>query len=77
MLQAIKQFFRKLLHIGSEKDKDNVVKEMTAYLKLDYYKDSDLYDITDGPSREDEINDYINEQNYGIDKDYHDRDIDI
>ena len=77
MLQAIKQFFRKLLHIGSEKDKDNVVKEMTAYLKLDFYKDSDLYDIADGTSREDEINDYINEQNYGIDKDYHGRDIDI
>lgn len=50
---------------------------MTAYLKLDFYKDSDLYDIADGTSREDEINDYINEQNYGIDKDYHGRDIDI
>lgn len=77
MLQTIKQFFRKLLHIGSEKDKDNVVKEITAYHKLEYYKDSDLHDIADGTSREDEINDYIYEQNYGIDKDYDDRDIDI
>ena len=77
MLQTIKQFFRKLLHICSEKDKNNVVKDITAYHKLDYYKDSDLHDIADGTSREDEINDYICEQNYGIDKDYDDRDIDI
>lgn len=77
MLQTIKQFFRKLLHIGSEKDKDNVVKDITAYHKLDYYKDPDLHDIADETSREDEINDYIYEQNYGIDKDYDDRKIDI
>ncbi len=50
MLQTIKKFFNKLLHIGSEKDKDNVVEE---------------------------INNYIYEQNYGIDIDYDDRDIDI
>ena len=77
MFQTIKQFFRKILHIGSEKDKDNVVKDITAYHKLDYYKDHDLHDIADETSREDEINDYIYEQNYGIDKDYDDRDIDI
>lgn len=77
MLQTIKKFFNKLLHIGSEKDKDNVVKEITAYHKLDYYKDYDLYDIADGTTREDEINDYLYEQNYGYDKDYDDLDIDI
>ena len=58
MLQTIKKFFRKLLHIGSEKDKDNVVKEITAYHSLDYYNDTDLHDIADGTSREEEINDY-------------------
>lgn len=77
MLQTIKQFFRKLLHIGSEKDKDNVVKEITAYHKLYYYKNSGLHDIADGTYRKNEINDYIYEQNYEIDKDYVDRDIDI
>ena len=77
MLQTIKKFFNKLLHLGSEKDKDNVVKEITAYHKLDYYKDYDLYDIADGTTREDEINDYLYEQNYGYDKDYDDLDIDI
>lgn len=77
MLQAIKKFFNKLLHIGTEKDKDYVIEEITAYHQLNYYKDSDLHDIADGTSREDEINDYIYEQNYGTDKDYEDYDIDI
>ncbi len=77
MLQSIKKFFNKLLHIGTEKDKDNVVDEITAYHQLNYYKDSDLHDIADGTSREEEINDYIYEQNYGTDKDYDDYDIDI
>ena len=77
MLQSIKKFFRQLLHIGTEKDKDNVVEEITAYHQLNYYKDSDLHDIADGTSREEEINDYIYEQNYEIDKDYDDYDIDI
>ena len=77
MLQAIKKFFNKLLHIGTEKDKDNVIEEITAYHQLNYYKDSDLHDIADGISREEEINDYIYEQNYGTDKDYEDYDIDI
>ena len=75
MLQAIKKFFNKLLHIGTEKDKDDVVKEITAYHSLDYYNDSDLHDIADGTSKENEINDYIYEQNYGTDKDYDDYDI--
>ena len=77
MIQTIKNFFNKLLHIGTEKDKDYVVKEITAYHSLDYYNDSDLHDIADGTPREDEINDYIYEQNYGTDKDYDDYDIGI
>lgn len=77
MLQTLKKFFNKLLHIGTEKDKDDVVKEITAYHSLDYYNDRDLHDIADGTPREEEINDYIYEQNYGTDKDYEDYDIDI
>ena len=77
MLQTLKKFFNKLLHIGTEKDKDDVVKEITAYHSLDYYNDRDLHDIADGTPREEEINDYIYEQNYSYDKDYDDKDIDI
>ena len=77
MLQTIKKFFNKLLHIGTEEDKDNVIEEITAYHQLNYYKDFDLHDIADGTSREEKINDYIYEQNYGIDKNYDNYDIDI
>lgn len=77
MLQAIKKFFNNLLHIGTEKDKDDVVKEITVYHSLDYYNDSDLHDIADGTSKENEINDYIYEQKYGNNKDYDDYDINI
>ena len=77
MLQTLKKFFNKLLHIGTEKDKDDVVKEITTYHSLDYYNDTDLHDIADGTPREDEINDYIYEQNYGYDIDYDDKDFDI
>ena len=77
MLQTIKKFFNKLLHIGSEKDKDNVVEEITSYHGLGYYSDRDLHDIADDTPREEEINNYIYEQNYGSDKDYDDLDIDI
>ncbi len=66
-----------VLSIGTEKDKDDVVKEITVYHSLDYYNDRDLHDIADGTPREEEINDYIYEQNYGYDKDYEDKDFDI
>lgn len=77
MLQTIKKFFNKLFHIGSEKDKDNVVEEITSYHDLGYYNDRDLHEIAADTPREEEINNYIYEQYYGIDKDYDDRDIDI
>ena len=70
ILQTLKKFFNKLLHIGTEKDKNDVFKEITSYHQLDYYNDRDLHDIADGTPREDEINDYIYEQNYGYDKDF-------
>ncbi len=77
MLQTIKKFFNKILHLGSEKDKDDVVEEITSYHGLGYYNDRDLHDIADDTPREREINNYIYEQNYGIDKDYDELDIDI
>ena len=47
-----KKFFNKLLHIGTEKNKDDVVKEITANHSLDYYIDSDLHNISNDTSRE-------------------------
>ena len=70
MLQTLKKFFNKLLYIGIKKDKDDIVKEINAYHSLDYYNDRDLHVIADGIPREDEINNYMYEQNYGYDKDF-------
>ena len=77
MLQTLKNLFKKILHIGTEKEKDNVVDDIKTYHELDYYSDSDLRDIADDTPREEEIKDYIFEQNYGYNKDYDDRDIEI
>ena len=73
IVQSLKQFFRKLLKLGNENDKDKVVEEITNYHKLDLYTNKDLHDIADNTPREDEINDYLYIKNYEKD----DRDFDI
>lgn len=73
ILQSLKLFFHRLLKIGVEQDKDNVVNEITSYYGNDLYTSNDLYDIADDTSREEEINDYIYNKNY----EYEDDGIDI
>ena len=73
IVQSLKQFFRKLLKLGTENDKDKVVEEITNYHKLDLYTNKDLHDIADKTTREDEINDYLYTKNYENDG----RDFDI
>ena len=71
ILQTLKQFFHRLLKIGTEKDKDDVVSEIKKYHKQDLYDNFDLHDIVNNTSKEQEINDYL------YSKDYDDKDIDI
>ena len=73
ILQSLKLFFHRLLKIGVEQDKDNVVNEITSYYDNDLYTSKDLHDIADDTSKEDEINDYIYNKNY----EYEDDGIDI
>lgn len=73
ILQSLKIFFHRLLKIGVEQDKDNVVNEITSYYDNDLYTSNDLHDIADDTSKEDEINDYIYNKNY----EYEDDGIDI
>ena len=73
ILQSLKLFFHRLLKIGVEQDKDNVVNEITSYYDNDLYTSNDLHDIADDTSKEDEINDYIYNKNY----EYEDDGIDI
>ena len=73
ILQTLKKFFHRLLKIGTEKDKDDVVNEIKEYHSQDLYDNFDLYDIANNTSKEKEVNDYLYNKNY----DYDDKDIDI
>ena len=71
ILQTLKQFFHRLLKIGIEKDKDDVVLGIKEYYTQNLYDNFDLHDIVNDTSKEQEINDYL------YSKDYDDKDIDI
>ena len=73
ILQTLKKFFHRLLKIGTEKDKDEVISEIKEYYKQDLYDNFDLHDIVDNTSKEEEINDYLYTKNY----EYDDKDFDI
>ena len=59
ILQTLKKFFHRLLKIGTEKDKNEVISEIKEYHKQDLYDNFDLHDIADNTSKEEEINDYL------------------
>lgn len=69
----LKKFFHRLLKIGTEKDKDEVISEIKEYHKQGLYDNFDLYDIADNTSKEEEINDYLYTKNYN----YDDKNLDI
>ena len=73
ILQVLKKFFKRLLKIGTEKEKDDVIAELKEYHKNNLYDNEDLRDIADNTTREKEINDYLYTKNY----EYDDRDYDI
>ena len=73
VVQSIKQFFHKILNIGSESDKDSVVREIKEYYEVDLYNKKDLHDIADNTSKEQEINDYLYDKEYK----YDDKDFEI
>ena len=74
IFQTLKKFFHRLLKIGTEKDKDEVITEIKEYHKQEIYDNEDLHDIADNTSKENEINDYLYSNNYDYDND---KDIDI
>ena len=70
LLETFKNFFRRILKLGTEKDKDEVVEQITEYYDKNLYKKQDLHDIADNTSREEEINNYLYDYKYGKDEDY-------
>ena len=68
ILKTCKKFFRSILKIGTVKDKDDVVEQITEYYDKDWYNKKDLHDIADGTEKEEEINDYLYDFKYGKEK---------
>ena len=58
LLETFKNFFRRILKPGTEKDKDEVVEQITEYYGKNLHKKQDLHDIADNTLREEEINNY-------------------
>ena len=64
ILKAIKDFFRKLLQIGNELVKETATSEIKNYYDSKEFKSNDVYDISKGTTKEDELFDYVDIPNY-------------
>lgn len=64
ILKAIKHFFRELLQIGDEKTKEVTVSEIKNYYDNKDIGSKDIYDISKGTTKEDELFDYADLPNY-------------
>lgn len=56
ILQTLKFMFRKILHLGTEKEKKIVTNEIIDYYNHDFYNRRDVEEICKGTSKEEEIN---------------------
>ncbi len=82
ILKAIKQSFRKLLHMGNETTKIITTSEIKIYYDTNEFESSDVYNISKETTKEDELFDYVgipdcyktNKKSYihNKDKDSHD-----
>lgn len=64
ILKAIKHFFRELLLIGNDKTKEHTTREIKEYYDNEDFNTNDVYDISKGTTKEDELFDYANVPNY-------------
>lgn len=64
ILDVIKEFFRKLLKIGNEETKDEVVGQVKEYYDNKDFNSNDIYDIAKRTDKEDELFDYVNLPDY-------------
>ena len=74
ILEAIKHFFRHLLQIGNEPTKEATTSEIKEYYDNKYFDSNDVYDISKGTTKEDELFGYANIPNYYKTKKDNDRD---
>lgn len=64
ILETIKAFFRKLLQIGNEMIKSATVSKIKDYFDVKEFDSNDVYDISKGTTREDELFDYADIYDY-------------
>ena len=64
ILEAIKHFFRELLQIGNEKTKEATTSEIKEYFDNKDFGTNDIYDISKGTTKEDELFDYAGVPSY-------------
>jgi len=64
ILEAIKHFFRELLQIGNDKTKEVTTSEIKDYYDNKDFDSNDVYDISKGTTKEDELFDYASVPSY-------------
>ena len=64
ILKAIKHFFRELLQIGNEPTKEATTTEIKDYYDNQDFNTNDIYDISKGTTKEDELFDYAGVPSY-------------
>ena len=64
ILKAIKHFFRELLQIGNDKVKEATTNEIKDYYDKEDFDKDDVYDIAIDTTKEEELFDYADIDNY-------------
>jgi hypothetical protein len=59
ILDMVKDFFKKMLHIGNDKTKDNVANEVKEYYDNDCFSKSDVKYIAEDTTKEKELYNHI------------------
>lgn len=74
ILNTIKKFFRHLLKIGNENTKEATTKEIKNYYDNNNFDTNDVYNISKGTTKEDELFDYSNVPYYYRNNKVHNKD---
>ena len=74
ILNTIKKFFRYLLKIGNENTKEATTKEIKNYYDNNDFDTNDVYNISKGTTKEDELFDYSNVPYYYRNNKVHNKD---
>ena len=70
IFEAIKRFLRELLQIGNEKTKERTTGEIKGYYDNKDLNSDDIYDISRGTTKEDELFDYADIPSYMKENEY-------